>query len=409
MPMLTNSEITANGLDMLECELGPAAHTERKFEGLFGNEPGKSNKGDSYQIRKPPLAEVNEAWPADYKSVDDGDPVTLTMDKPKSVDWVITDKEMHLDLTNFEYQVTQPAMSALAHKWNREVMALYKKTWNYVGVPETVTSASADFLQAGVVMDNNCAPRDGSRAMFLGSRGMAAAVEAFKALQNDAAKVASQYRKGMVGKDVFGFDWHMTQIVLNHLSGANTGGGLVDGADQLGATLAVDDLTALAAAYKEGDIFDLTGYRDVNPVTKDAILGYARRVVVTSDVNADATGDATIVAIAPTLVAVGGKQNVTGSIADAEAILLFGHASNYVSKTFPQGMAWPKAAIALGFVELKTPQGLDAGATKTDSKRGISMRFTRRWDQDESAWKVRYQTFGGLVPTRPEWIVRIFG
>jgi len=108
-------------------------------------------------------------------------------------------------------------------------------------------------------------------------------------------------------------------------------------------------------------------------------------------------------------VASGKGQNFTGSMSDADAVLLFNHASSYVSKTFPQGMAWPKSAIAMGFVELKTPGGLDVGATKTDAKRGISMRFTKRWDQDGSAWYVRYQTFGGLVETRPEWIVRIFG
>lgn len=407
MPMLTNSEITANGLDMLECELGPASHTERKFEGLFGNEPGKSNKGDSYQIRKPPLAEVNEAWAADYQSVDD-DSVTLVMDKPKSVDWEITDKQFHLDLTNFEYQVSQPAMSALAHKWNLEVMRLYKKAWNYVGVPETATSASADYLQAGVLMDNNCAPRDGSRAIFLNPRTMAAAVEANKSLQHPEA-LGAAFRKGLYKKDILGFDWHMTQIVANHLSGANTGGGLIDGAGQTGSSLLMDDFTASSPAFKEGDILDLTGYRDLIPQIYETVLGYVRRVVVTSDVNSDSTGNETTVPIAPTLIAAGKGRNVTGTLADAEAVLLFNHASSYASKTFPQCLAWPKAAIALGFVELKTPGGLDTGATKTDGKRGISLRFTRRWDQDTSSWKVRYQTFGGLVPTRPEWIVRIFG
>lgn len=408
MAYLTNSEITANGIDQLECELGPAAHTDRSRDSLFGNEPGRSNKGDSYQIRKPTLADVNEAWAADYQAVDD-DSVTLTMDKPKSVDWLITDKEMSLDLTSFEEQVNQPAMSALAHKWNIEVMRMYKKAWNYVGVPETVTSASADYLQVGTIMDNNCAPRDGSRGIFLGPRAMAAAVEAFKSLQQDAAKIAAQYRKGLVAKDVFGFDWHMTQVVQNHLSGANTGAALIDGADQTGASLLLDSLTASSAAFKEGDVLDLTGYYDVNPVTKERIVGYARRVVVTQDITSDATGDETTAPISPTLVATGKRQNVTGTLADAEAVLLFGHGSNYVSKTWPQGLAWPKKAIVLGFVELKTPEGVDKGATKTDAKRGISMRFTRTWDQDESAWKARYQTFGGLCLTRPEWLVRIAG
>lgn len=408
MPFLTNSEITANALDQLECELGPAAHTERKYESLFGNEPGKSNKGDSYQIRKPPLADVNEAWAANYQSVDD-DSVTLTMDKPKSVDWEITDKQFALDLTNFEDQVNQPAMAALAHKWNLEVMRLYKKAWNYVGVPEAATSASADYLQAGVLMDNNLAPRDGSRAIFLNPRTMAAAVEANKALQNPTMPLSEAFRKGLYRKDILGFDWHMTQIVANHVSGANTGAGLIDGAGQTGSSLLMDSFTASSDAWKEGDILDLTGYRDVIQQIYETVLGYARRVVVTSDVISDGTGDETTVPIAPTLIAAGKGRNVTGTLADAESVLLFGHASNYVSKTFPQCLAWPKKAIALGFVELKVPGGMDQASTKTDAKRGISLRFSRRWDQDSSSWKVRYQTFGGLVPTRPEWIVRILG
>lgn len=408
MPMLTNSEITANALDQLECELGPAAHTDRKYEGLFGNEPGKSNKGDTYQIRKPPLADVNEAWTADYQSVDD-DSVPMTMDKPKSVDWEIPDKQFHLDLTNFEDQVNNPAMVALSHKWNLEVMRMYKKAWHYVGVPETATSASADYLQVGVLMDNNCAPRDGSRAIFLNPRTMAAAVEANKALQNPATPLGDAFRKGLYRKDILGFDWHLTQIVANHLSGANTGAGLIDGAGQTGSSLLIDSLTASSDAFKEGDILDLTGYRDLIPQIYETVLGYARRVVVTADVISDATGDETTVPIAPTLIAAGKGRNVTGTLADAEAVLLFGHGSNYVSKTFPQCLAWPKKAIALGFVELKVPGGFDQASTKTDAKRGISLRFTRRWDQDASAWKARYQTFGGLCAPRPEWIVRILG
>src|SRR5204862_620183 len=138
----------------------------------------------------------------------------------------------------------------------------------------------------------------------------------------------------MVAKAQWGLDWYMTQIVLNHLSGANTGGMLFDGASQSGASFLFDDGTASSAGFKEGDIID-TPYYDVNPVTKDRILGYNRRVVITSDVTIDATGDDTTVPIGPTLVASGNGQNFTGSMSDADAVLLFNHASSYVSKTFP--------------------------------------------------------------------------
>jgi hypothetical protein len=289
-----------------------------------------------------------------------------------------------------------------------DVMDLYKKTWNYVGVPETVTSSVADYLQVGTIMDNNCAPRDGSRAIFLNPRGHAAVVDAIKALQNPKENISGALRKGLIAKDILGLDWHMTQIVRNHVSGANTGGMLIDGAGQTGASLLLDDGTASNAGFKEGDILDLTGYYDVNPVTKDRILGYSRRVVVTSDVTIDSTGNETTVPISPSLVASGKTQNVTGSLADAEAVLLFGHASSYASKTFPQAMAWAKSAIALAFCELKVPGGMDQASTKTDKELGISVRFSRRWDQDSSMWKVRFQCFYGLAVLRPEWVVRVF-
>jgi hypothetical protein len=408
MAYLTNDEITANALERLEAFFGPAAHTDRSRDGLFGREPGKSNKGDTYRLRKPVLAEVNEQWAADYKEGDD-DYVDLTMDKPKSVDRLIPDKDFHLDMSNFEDQHNQPAASALAHKWNLEVMRMYVHAWNYVGAPETVTSSMADFLQVTTLLDNNCAPI-GDRSVFLNPRTMAAAVNANAALQHASGPLTEGFREGMYRKDVLGLDWHKTQLVANHTSGAHTGAGLIDGADQTGASLLIDSLTASSAAYKRGDILDLTGYRDVIFPTKEGVYGYARRVVVTSDVISDATGDETTVPIGPTLYAAGSwRQNVTGSIADAEAVLLFGHATNYASKTWPQCLAWSKKAIVLGFVELKSPGGMDESKHKTDSKRGITLRYTRRWDQDDSAWKVRYQTFGGLCAARPEWIVRICG
>lgn len=408
MPMLTNAEITANGLDVLEGDLGPANHVDRRFESLFGNEPGSSNKGDTYQIRKPPLYDVNEAWEANYQAIDD-DSVPLVMDRPVSIDISIPDKDMHLDLTNFEYQVNKPAMSRLAHKWAQIVVGTYKKSWNYVGVPGVVTTGLSDYIQAGVILDENLAPRDGTRAIFLGPNAMGQTMAVLATLQNDQNKIGAQFRSGLIKRDTLGADWHMSQVMPIHTTGAVTGGGKIDGADQTGASLLTDDWTASSAVAKEGDIYDLTGYYDVNYITKDRVVGRSRRVVATADVTSDATGDETTLAIAPTLVAVGKLQNVTGTIADAENLLLFGHASSYASKTFQTGMMWPKAALALGMVELKTPDGMDTGATKTDEELRISMRFTRRWDQDKSKWFLRYQTFGGVALLRPEWMVRICG
>ena len=64
--------------------------------------------------------------------------------------------------------------------------------------------------------------------------------------------------------------------------------------------------------------------------------------------------------------------------------------------------------MALAFCDLKVPEGMDQAATKTDKELGLSVRFSRRWDQDSSKWKCRFQIFFGLALLRPEWVVRFF-
>lgn len=409
--MLTNDEITFESLDILESELGAANHTTRKYEGIFGPaKDGHSASGDTIRIRKPPLYDVVDGPDVtdQFQSVED-DYVPMTIDKFKSVPIVITEAEMSLKLNDFSEQVIRPAMSKLAHIVDMEVLATYKKVWQYIGVPETVTATQLEILQAGALLDDSLCPRDGNRALFLNSETMARQVNARTGLFHAKAPRESEARKGLIAKDVDGFDWHLAQMVRSHTSGANTGGGLVDGANQTGASLLADDFTASNPAYKEGDILGLTGYKNVNFNSKDTI-NRIRNVVVTADVIADATGNETTIPISPTLVAAGKKQNVAGTLADAEALLLFGHASSYASKTFAQCMAWHKNAIALAFARLVSPDGQGAKATvKTDPKLGISVRFSRWWDGDKGVWKARFDIYFGIAMLRPEWCVRIFG
>jgi hypothetical protein len=409
--MLTNDEITFESLSILESELGASAHTTRKYEGIFGPaKDGHSASGSTIRVRKPPLFDVVDGpdVSGSFQAVED-DYVDMAIDKFKSVPIVITEEEMSLKMNDFSEQVIKPAMSTLAHKVEAEVFAMYKKVWQYVGVPETVTATQLEVLQAGAILDDSLCPRDGQRAIFLNPETMAQQVNARRTLFENRQAIKEQYRRGLVAKDVDGFDWHMSQMVRSHTSGANTGAMLIDGADQTGSSLLLDDGTASNPGFKEGDILNLTGYKNVNFNSKDT-LNRIRNVVVTADVTIDATGDETTVPISPEIVLTGKKQNTAGSLADAEDVLLFGHASSYVSKTFAQNMAWHKNAIALAFARLVSPDGQGAKASvKTDPKLGISVRFSRWWDGDQGLWKARFDIYFGLAMLRPEWCVRIFG
>jgi len=404
---LTDDMITLEALSVFQNNLVAAKHTDRKFEGLFGNPSGGgSNKGATIRIRKPNQYTVRTG--ATYSASDVVDEYTsLTIDQQIGVDTFVTSADMTLSLASFSNQIIKPQVALLANYVDAYVLQnTYQATANTVGTPGTMPTALSTYLQAGAVLDQYACPRDGQRAMILGPQMQANIVDGLKGLFNQPNKVSDQYTSGEMGKSVAGFNWDMDQNIYAHTVGPLGGTPLVNGANQ-GASTAVTSLitdgwTASAAnRLKKGDVFTIANVYAVNPVSKSS-TGNLQQFVVTADTNSDASGNATI-PIYPSILASGAQKTVSAAPADNAAITVLGAANTLTA----QGLTWHTSAVALAFAELQKPNGVDLASTKTDKQLGISMRFVRWFDGDNDRFKARFDVLFGMKVVRPEWACRI--
>ena len=147
---LTDDMITLEALSVFQNNLVAAKHTDRKFEGLFGNPSGGgSNKGATIRIRKPNQYTVRTG--ATYSASDVVDEYTsLTIDQQIGVDTFVTSADMTLSLASFSNQIIKPQVALLANYVDAYVLQnTYQATANTVGTPGTM-SFTDDFTLTGV-------------------------------------------------------------------------------------------------------------------------------------------------------------------------------------------------------------------------------------------------------------------
>jgi hypothetical protein len=402
--LLTDDIVTLESMDIFENALVATQHTTRKFDKHFGPNGG-SNRGNSIRIRKPNFFDVRTGWQADWQDLDE-DYVNLTFADPIGVDVKLTEEEMLMDLSSSSEQILKPLMSRLATAVDSMVITELMKSPNFVGTPGTNPSALSTYLSGQAILSDYCCPDDNGGILCAISPQMDVdAVDFLKGLYADVGSLGKQYKDGRM-KRAGGLDWARTQQTKTHVTGAVTGAGLVKGANQVGSAIITDDWTASSAIFKQNDIVAFPGCYAVNPVTKES-TGRLKTFRVVADYASDGSGEATIT-ISPAIVLTGPKRNVSAAPDDDGAIQLFGHISSYLSKTARQGLMWHKAAIALAFKELGNPEGQGAkGATKSDERLGLSMRYTRAWDIESSMWKIRFDIWPAVAMLRDEWTLRV--
>lgn len=402
---LTDDVVSLESLDMFEAELVAAKHTDRKFEAIFGTHGG-SNRSDNIRIRKPNFVEIRRGWDANWKDLDE-QYTNLTFGEPIGVDLMLTEKEMHMDLSSEGKQLIQPVLNRLAHEIDAMVIDEVMTAPNYVGAPGTNPSALSTYLNGVAVLRDFCIP-DEDLLLALSPQMEVDAVDFLKGLYQDDSSLASQYKTGRVRRAA-GLKWASTQQTKTHVTGTVAGAGLVKGANQSGASVNSDDWTATqTGVLKRNDIVSFPGCYAVNPITKQS-TGRLATFRVTQDIDSNSTGaNEAVIYIDPPIVLSGPNQNVSAAPDDDGAIQLFGHISSYASKTARQGLMWHKSAVALAFQRLDNPNGEGAkGRAVTDEKLGLSIRYTRAWDIDRAKWKLRWDVWPAMKLVRPEWALRV--
>ena len=391
---MSNTTLTADivakaAVAVLEnnCVMGGLVY--RGYEEEFDKKVNGYEVGESIRIRRPADFTVRDGKVAAAQDVVEGR-FSLTVDKFKGVDFKFTSQELTLSIGELTERVIQPAMVQLANQIDRDVAALYKDVWNWVGTPGQTVNSFADFAKAPERLDLGAVPQD-MRAAVLSPTDQWGMLGSQTALyMQDVAKDA--YRRGKLGM-VANIDTYSSQNVQTHTGGTrdNTTP-LVKGTqsttwastkDSGEMSLDTDGWDA-SATISKGDVFTIDGVYAVNPVTK-ATLPHLQQFVVKADVTANGTTtSSTTLTISPPIITTGAFQTVSAVAANDATITIVGTAST----GYAQNLVFHKNAFALVSVPLVKPPGaVDVGR---QSYKGYNVRVIPVYDgiNDHSMWRL---------------------
>lgn len=396
---LTVDDVTNRALMVLHQKCNFIGTINRQYDDSYKNSGAK--KGDSIRIKLPNQFTYRTGKTLNVQDVE-STAVTLQTSTQGGVDMNFSMQELTQDITLFSENYIEPAVAVIAANIESDAMAMYKDVYQEVSdVGASITLA--DVLAVGKKLTDSLTPR-ADRCLNLNTQDCADLVSAVSGLFNDPKNLSKNYREGMVSDDTLGF----RQVFENtlwplHTTGTDDGTGdhLVDGAGQTGATITTG--SEGAGTLKKGDIVTIAGVNRVHPETKND-TGVLQRFVVTSDYSATATS----LAISPSIVTSGGKQNVSGSPADDAAITkiesdgstAIGNAADYNIS-----MGYHKDAFAFATADLEMPEGVHFSARKVMDN--ISMRIVRAYDINNDNMPCRIDVLYGYKTLRPELACRI--
>lgn len=391
--ILTSQVITREALRILHNKLTFVGNINRQYDDSFAKSGAKI--GDSLRIRLPNQYVVrNGKTLAAQDTVEDS--VTLQVQTQKGVDVNFSSAELTLSLDDFSKRILEPAMAVLASSIEADALSMYADVYQQVGTPGTIPASLKVYLQARAALNNSLAPMDDLRTNHLTPEANVEIVDALKGLFQDSTAIKQQYREGIMGRTA-GADWYENPLIPTHVNGTVVAGLTVNGASQTGASLSLAGLTA-AQTIKKGTVFTIAGVFAVHPETK-SITNRLQQFVVTADFTAAGTTGS--VAISPSIVVIGARQNVAASPAAGAALTVAGSAST----GYQQNMAFHRDAFAIAFADLILPKGVDWAAREVMD--GISMRIVRAYDINNDALPCRIDVMYGYKTIRPQLAVRV--
>ncbi len=396
--LLTIDMITRKSLEILENNLVISRNCNRQYDDSFAVQGAKI--GSTLRIRLPDRALVTDG--AALQVQDDNEQyTTLTVASQKHIGINFTSAELTMQLDDFAERVLKPRISQLAASVDADVANAYKSIWNSVGTPGTVPATSAVLLAAQQKLNESAAPMS-PRYATVNPAANAGLVEGMKGLFNPTDTVSRQFRNGMMGTGVLGFDEvNMSQSIGMHTTGdwgtTITSTGTLSTQGQ--ATLPIS-FTGSGKTWKAGDVFTIAGVYAVNPQTRQS-TGSLQQFVVTADLTASSTGT---LSIAPAIYTASHALATVDSFPQATAVVtMVGSASSQ----YAQNLVYHKDAITLATADLLMPQGVDMASRQTHN--GISMRIVRQYDINNDRMPCRVDVLYGYAAIRPQMATRLWG
>ncbi len=393
--LITPTWVTREFLRVLHDNLSFIGNITRWYDDRFKVSGAKV--GNSVDVRLPVKARSVTGPNLSIQDVTE-QVVTVQLTTQRHIDFSFSTVELTTDVEDFRRRYIEPFAKQLASEIEADVLSnVYKDVYNAVGTPGTVPGSLSVFLEARRRLNEYLVPM-ADRSVLMNSETMVNMVDALKALFHDASSISEQYKEGFITRAA-GFDWYENQLLPVHDNGGVAGTPLVNGANQTGSSLVTDGWTA-NTTIKKGTIFTISGVYAVHPETKNSYR-FLQQFVVTSDVTADASGNATI-PISPSITTSGAYQNVSGSPADNATITVLGSGNTL----YPQNMAFHKEAFVFATADLELPQGVDWAAR--ESYDGISVRIIRDYSISDDTIPCRIDVLYGYKCVRPEMAVRIY-
>jgi hypothetical protein len=354
------------GLIVLYKALGMAGRVHR------GYDPSPQQKGSIIKIRRPSTFTAQDA-PSAAQDLTPGD-VAVTLSNWKEVKISLTDKELTFTKDDIIREHITPAAYALADKVDQDLVSQILKVASAVdqaGASVTLADVANVFKQ---LFGQNVPTADATNLHFMVDGVTQAGLQTLVAPWNTGGQQGQgTLQRGTIGQllgmNVFGNQNKQTlaaAAIADDVGAINNGAGYNKGT----TTIAFDGVS-IAAAFKKGEIFVITG--DTQPY------------VLTADATADGAGAVAAATIFPPLAA---------AVVD-NAVVTFNR-NNNATKTL--NVAFHRNAFCLAMAPLsEMGDGLGARiATVTDPITGLSLRSRVFYVGDSSAVKVALDCLYGF-------------
>jgi hypothetical protein len=398
--ILTIDMITRKSLEILENNLVLTRNVNRQYDDSFAVEGAKI--GSTLRIRLPDRALVTDG--AALQVQDDNEQyTTLTVASQKHIGVNFTSAELTMQLDDFAERVLKPRISQLASSIDADVANAYLNIGNSVGTPGTTPSTSLVLLQAQQKLNENAAVMS-PRYATVNPAANAGLVEGMKGLFNPTDTISKQFKNGMMGTGVLGFDEiNMSQSIKQFTTGSRTatGGTLSASVSSQGATTIAITGAGNAGVVKIGDVFTVADCYAVNPQTRES-TGSLFQFVATAATTLDSSGAGNIT-VAPIYTAANALATVDSFPASGKAVVFVGAASTQ----YAQNLVYHKDAITFATADLLLPTGVDMAARAVHN--GISLRVIRQYDINNDRMPCRIDVLYGYSTIRPQMGVRLWG
>lgn len=400
--ILTIDMITRKALEILENNLVITRNVNRQYDDSFAVEGAKI--GSTLRIRLPDRALVTDG--AALQVQDDNEQyTTLSVASQKHIGVNFTSAELTMQLDDFAERVLKPRISQLASSVDADVANAYKSIYNSVGTPGTTPATSLVLLQAQQKLNEGAAVMS-PRYATVNPAANAGLVEGMKGLFNPTDTVSRQFRNGMMGMGVLGFEEvNMSQSIKQHTTGTRSTSDtiLVNGTvtTEGQSTISIDGGTG-SATVTVGDVFTIANVYAVNPQTRES-TGSLQQFTVTA-ANTASGGAWTNIAVSPAMYT---PNNALATInafpQDGAAVTFVGAASTQ----YAQNLVYHKDAITFATADLLLPQGVDMASRQVHN--GISLRVVRQYDINNDRLPCRIDVLYGYSAVRPQMAARIWG